>query len=279
MDIIFKIFNIKYFALTKIKTKLITQKFYLYRAKKAQAFLVTLIFSLFLNHFSYSQSNTSDEILDEQSKIEVQNFKEKYWANGEEQDLSVVQNRTFKKEKRFQIGLLIGKTFGDPFLDITSVGFSTNYYFNEIFGIHLIFLKQIASSSNALKTFEETRNATANTNKPFSLIGAEVSASLLYGKLSVVGKKIIYYDLYLDGGVGSTKTESGSYPSIILGLGQRFFISNHYALRIDYHFLGYQETILEKVIPQKLGQPVASRFSQNHLISISFDFFFGSGKE
>lgn len=242
------------------------------------AILITMQSSFAADKPKAAPTPPTNATAEENETVDVNAVKEKYWASGEEKDLGVVQNRTYKKAGRFQIGLLAGKTFGDPFLDISTFGGSFGYHFSEYIGVNVTYMKQIVQSSDALKTFEATRNATSNTNKPSYYLGAELTASLLYGKLSVVGKKIIYYDMYLAGGGGVTKTESGTDPTYVAGLGQRFFVTNNISFRTDYRYMGYKETILEKVIPSKMGQAVAERTSQNHVITLSIDYFFGSGK-
>lgn len=246
--------------------------------------ILLITFSIILAYLAYHRNAYSAEAQvqdtppgQEQEKVDVNLVKEKYWATGEEKELGVVQNRTYSKEKRFSFGLLGGKTFGDPFLSIVSVGATVGYHFNEYFGAHLIWIKHIVSSSDALKTFESTRNATANTNEPKYYLGAEGTASFLYGKLSVLGKKIIYYDFYLAAGGGMTSTETGKYATYSTGVGQRFFITNNVSFKIDYRLFGYREDIKEKVIPNKIGQVVAERTSLNHTIWLAVDFFFGGG--
>jgi outer membrane beta-barrel protein len=95
---------------------------------------------------------------------------------------------------------------------------------------------------------------------------------MLYGKLSVLGKSIIYYDLHLLGGLGYTRTENGSYATPSLGIGQRFYLSKLTSFRVDYRLQYYNETLIEKQITTKLGQPVGARDNFNNTITFGFSF-------
>lgn len=205
-------------------------------------------------------------------KVNVDIIKEKYWAKGEESELGVVQNRQYSKSKKFQLGLFGGFVTSDPFLSTKALGLSLAYHLSEYVGVGLVYWKDFVSASTALQTFEESRGATANTNKPRYTIGAEALFSMIYGKLSLLGKAIIYYDLHLTAGGGITNTESGTYVSPHIGIGQRFYLTEKWSLRLDYRMLYYNEKILEKEIPTKLGQEVGSRGNFNNVITLGFDF-------
>ncbi len=208
-------------------------------------------------------------------RANVQRIKSKYWARGEESGLGVVQNRTFTKSGRFQIGLLGGMAFTDPFLNVRMAGLGVGYHFTETFSLNLLYWKYFAQSSTALKTFEETRGATANTNYPQHYLGGESTWSFLYGKLALFDAKIIYYDMNVALGMGAVKTESGTNPAPSVGVGQRFFLNRSFSLRLDYRLVVFKEDILEKQIRSRIGQVTGSRTNFSNNISVGIDFLFG----
>jgi outer membrane beta-barrel protein len=210
-------------------------------------------------------------------QVDVDAIKEKYWARGEEAELGVVQNRTYSKAKKFHLGVMGGFVTSDPFLSVKAVGGTFGYHFNETFGLSFVGFKHLVSDSSAFDTFKQFRNATTNTNEPRYYLGAEIDFNFLYGKLSLLGKKIIYYDMYLLGGFGTTQTESGRYMTPSGGIGQRFFLNRIMSLRVDYRLMYYKETIIEKEIPQKLGEPQGQRGNWNNVITLGLDFMFGPG--
>ena len=95
--------------------------------------------------------------------------------------------------------------------------------------------------------------------------------SLFYGKLSVLGKSIIYYDFYFLGGLGLTNTESGNYPTPSLGLGQRFYLNRTLSIRLDYRLFYFYENIVEKVVPTMIGQIRGQRSNWNNTVNLGIN--------
>ena len=215
--------------------------------------------------------SAADEEAGAAERVNVDKIKEKYWARGEESEISVVQNRTYSNAGKIEVVGFTGVSASDPFLSTYPLGVSVGYHFNEYFSLHALAWKIAAKPSDAYRTLE-LGGKKANTNQPYSYMGTEASASLLYGKLSVIGKAIIYYDLHFLGGLGATSTENGKYFTWHTGLGQQFFISKRTSIRVDYRLLSYREDIKEKEDTLKLGQVVGSRtnFSSTFTFGLSF---------
>lgn len=207
--------------------------------------------------------------------VDVEGIKEKYWARGDESELGVVQNRLYTKERKFQLGAFGGILNSDPFLSVRSIGASFGFHFSEYLAVQLQGWKSFASPSSALKTFESTRGATTNTNNPKGYFGAEGALSLVYGKLSLFGQRILYYDLHLLGGLGASVTETGTYLTPHLGLGQQIYLSRSLALRLDYRLMAYGEDIKEKVIPTKIGQVVGHRTNWTNAVTLGVTYLIG----
>jgi len=204
--------------------------------------------------------------------VDLSAVRERYWSRGEESEISVVQNRQYKKAQRFDLGLMAGIVSSDPFLKTTTFGGSIGYHFSEYFSAHLIGMKHIVSGSTALKTFEETLGATTNNNPAKSYFGLEVLGSLIYGKLSIIGRSILYYDLHLSAGTGAMTTENGTSLSPSLGIGQQIHLSDQLSLRVDYRLQYYRETLIEKVITPKLGQVVGQRDNWSNTVTVGVQY-------
>ena len=91
----------------------------------------------------------------------------------------------------------------------------------------------------------------------------------------MLGKSIIYYDFHLLAGAGLTGTESGRYFTPSLGLGQRFYITRHVSIRIDYRLQYFRETILEKQIVTKIGQATGDRDNWSNTLNLGVSFLLG----
>ncbi|OFZ52973.1 MAG: hypothetical protein A2428_08480 [Bdellovibrionales bacterium RIFOXYC1_FULL_54_43] len=216
---------------------------------------------------------------DDNERVQVDAIKEKYWARGDDSELGVVQNRLYTKVGKVEAGGYFGLIGSDPFLSVQSTGGSLGYHFSEFLGVRVFGWKARVAPSQALLTFEATRGATANTNEPRSFLGGEASASIMYGKLSLLGKKILYYDFHLLGGGGATNTETGTYFTPFFGLGQQIYLSKSVSFVIDYRLMAYHENIVEKVIPTKLGQIVDERTNWTNALTLGVSVLFGGGEQ
>lgn len=209
----------------------------------------------------------------EAEEVDLTKITEKYWAEGKETELGVVQNRKYTTAKKLEVGLLLGSITTDPFLSVNNFGGSVGYHFNPYTSVHFTGWKTIVTSSSALVKFETETGDKVNTNKPLSYYGMDVKQNFLYGKASLFGSMIIYVDLFVMGGVGMTQTESGSYFTPSLGLGQKIYLNERMSINLDYRLMKYSEKILSKN-PATLGNQVGERSNSTDAITLGLSFFF-----
>jgi outer membrane beta-barrel protein len=218
-------------------------------------------------------------------RVNVENIKQKYWARGDESELGVVQNRLYSKSGKFELALFAGLLSTDPFLNVSAFGGSLGYHMNEYLSLHAVGWTTSVKPSSAFEGFQENISSGGgikpepDTNYQKWFAGAELRASLLYGKLSVVGKAIIYYDFHLTGGAGVMKTETGSDFTPYLGLGQQVFLSKALTLLIDYRLMTYNEVLLRKSNPANPGALGITRRNWTNAITLGLSFMFGFSGE
>lgn len=195
-------------------------------------------------------------------------LKKRYWSRNDEAEQQVVQHRLFTKARRLELGVFGGSVGTDPFLSVKNVGFSLGYHFSEYLGAHLMGWKFFTSPSSASDDFTRSQpGLAADTNFPEFYYGGEMSFSPIYGKLSLLGAAIIYYDLHLMGGVGMTDTESGNYFTAHLGIGQQFYLSRYFALKVGYRLMRNSEWTLYKTGTSK-GQRHIERTNYSNVITV-----------
>ena len=216
-------------------------------------------------------------------RVNVENIKQKYWARGEESELGVVQNRLYSKEHKIELSGFYGFLGSDPFLNTSAVGGSIGFHLSEYLSLSVMGWKSYANPSSAFEGFTQNLQAAKgvpavpDTNFPKSYYGGEVGWNLLYGKLSVLGKAIIYYDLHLLGGLGVTSTESGNNLTPHIGLGQQVFLSKLISLRVDYRLMRYNETLINKANGSNtLGD---NRVNWTNAITVGVSLLFGFSKD
>ena len=176
-------------------------------------------------------------------RLDVESIKQKYWAKGNETQMNVVQNRMYTREGKVELSVFGGTFSDDPFLSTRSLGASLGYHFSEYIGIRALYMKLFPKKSSAADAFLAYQKSEATTNPPNYFYGVEGTASLLYGKLSLLGKAIIYYDLHLSAGLGQLNTSNGTYLAPIVGIGQQIYLSQMFLLRFDYRLLNHSENL------------------------------------
>ena len=207
-------------------------------------------------------------------RVDVEQLKKQYW--NDESQYEVVQNRLYPKSGRIEFQVYGGSVSSDPFIATTFLGATLGYHFNEYVSVHAMVNRDFSVKSSALGVLEAPPTlTTTNTNPTYWKYGGEVVGSLIYGKLSLLGKAILYYDLHVLGGAGISMTETGNYFSQWAGIGQQVYITRWLAWRIDYRLFHYYEDIRQKVVGG-VGYPgglVERRDNWSHTLNIGLSFF------
>lgn len=236
---------------------------------------ILIFFSCLFQNAAHSEEHPTSSQKDVGESVEVEKIKEKYWAKGSEAEMGVIQSRLYSNAKKVELGVLGGVISSDPFLSTKHLGGSVGYYFSDYFALHAIGWKSYASGSEALKSFEKEAGFTANTNQAQSFYGLQASGDFLYGKLSLLGQMIIYFDLHVRGGLGRTQTESGNYLTPFIGLGPQIHLSKRVSLSFDYRLMRYQENIVGKAPDANYGKTVGNRVNLTDVISFGLTFSLG----
>jgi outer membrane beta-barrel protein len=223
-------------------------------------------------------TQTLDSVGSEAERLNIENIKQKYWARGDESELGVVQNRMYTKTRKFELGVYAGVVATDPFLSVYSLTGTLSYHFNEYISVGFFGRKDWSTPSSALvflrNPYPNGANSNTSTNDPRWYLGSEVMASILYGKLSLIGKAIIHYDFHFIGGLGMTSTYSGNYFTPSVGVGQQFYITRWMTLRADYRLMIYKETIVQRnpSPSSPLDTPIGDRTNFSNSISVGLSF-------
>lgn len=173
-------------------------------------------------------------------KIDVGNLEQKYWS-AKDDDFTVVQNRTYTKNKKIFISLMSGRIVNDGFVEGSPNSYSIGYFFNEKNGLSLD-ATQFSTHENSVTKQFVTRYGTAPAyNKPLNTYSLTYMWSPIYAKVSLLEKKILYLDLSIGAHIGITKYQNmtfdggsiNSTPHYGLDISQLWFLSRSLALRFD----------------------------------------------
>lgn len=174
-------------------------------------------------------------------KLDIKKLEQKYWA-AKDDDFSVVQNRRYTKAERFFLNVSGGVPINDPFGAGTLLNAQLGYFFNERWGMDLSYTKASMSNNDNTKQFIGEFGVAPNYNFYDSSKMLSVTYVPLYAKMSFVDKAIIYFDMGISLGVGTTdyiiKREEGDLSknamSYQIGVNQQIFFSEHFAIRMDF---------------------------------------------
>lgn len=215
-------------------------------------------------------SPTPETVAAEGEAVDVSKVTEKYWAQGKDSELGVVQNRKYTSENRFELDLLTGSISTDPFLSVHQYGGSLGYHFSQYFSLHAIAWKASVNNSDAYTSFKaQTSNAAIDLNRPKGFYGLQANENILYGKASLFGKMIIYVDIFVLGGMGITDTDSGKNLTPFVGLGQKIHLNQTMTLHLDYRVMKFNETI-----PSSTGGVSHERSNTTDAISFGIGFLY-----
>jgi len=218
---------------------------------------------------------------------------------------NAVENRFFLKEERFEITPSLGYVPNDPFVKryIGSVMFA--YHFTEELATEATVMYAPDLGEEDLKELTSTLVQIANDEKgqgsfqqPLNkmILGAsfDVRWAPVYGKLNLIGERVLNFDFYGTAGVGllssqqyyATLDESGkedavtlqdvgssAHPNVNLGLGFNFFLSSALALKID----GRSYLYIDKkpdYDPSDNQSPDESRLYNTFVATLGLAFFF-----
>jgi outer membrane beta-barrel protein len=198
--------------------------------------------------------------------------------------LPPVSGQLFNIKGRFEVWPAVALSVGDAFYRMLAFGVRGEYHLDErvSFGAHGFFGTTWASTPVDVcgggpcdpPAAAQLRSAPGNLDV---LLGAEASWVPIYGKLSLAGEKTLHFDAYISGGpellrqriaADAASPITGSWTvGARVSLGQRFFLSDRWAIRLAASELLY-------------GSPVRGRNEIERQLSLEggVSWFFGGAR-
>ncbi len=187
--------------------------------------------------------------------------------------VNVLQNRYFEKTMRPELGLVFGSVRDEAYLKILLHGFRGALFFNEWAGVEVQHLTTSISDSDDRKALNQKvvipyDPPDPNGDNSPRRLDPEVNAvqkitditgvfAPMYGKLNLLDLYILYFDLYLAGGISKISTDQGDLNAINIGIGERFYFSKSWSVRVDFR---------ERIYTEKRG----GKDTRKQLISLDF---------
>ncbi len=189
-------------------------------------------------------------------KLDIQKLEQKYWS-AKDDDFSVIQNRAFAKEKRWYLSVNYGTPYNDPNHAGNMLGLNVGYFFNERWGLEFNYNKASYKDNDTISEFKSANGVIPNANKYAGAMSLLAYWVPVYAKMSLLDKKIVYFDMGFGFGLGTTNfvqqrcnAPLGCSSSNLAGFQsmeisknashfafnvfQQFFITNRWAIRVDF---------------------------------------------
>ncbi|MCC2678512.1 MAG: hypothetical protein K0R29_1088 [Pseudobdellovibrio sp.] len=192
-----------------------------------------------------------------------------------------VRNRNVKDIQTFDVGIYGGLAITEPVYNATKIGIAVNYHFNEVHSLGVLFAQNsVGLSKDAQGLKDDFHLDFTRAPYPVSSILADYNFKLYYGKLSVTRNGVINTSIYMSGAAGILQYIHKSYPAVAIGVGERFYITNSLAFKVDLRVFANQAPI-----PFKAGalrdssspspDPVPSYDSFSERLSLTTNLEFG----
>lgn len=186
-------------------------------------------------------------------------------------DVAVIQRRFLPKTGRYEFAASLFQNLNNPFFNSLGVAVRAAYYIRERYAVEL--LGAFASTSSRQVTDDLLHNRQISTDNVVTSKGFYALAfkwNPIYGKVTLLNKSIVPFDLNFNLGLGVTPLMNGTTaPTLHLGTSQVFAWTKSIAFRWDIIWNTYQATITDSTSGAK------STLSQNDLfLGVGMSFFF-----
>jgi outer membrane beta-barrel protein len=175
-----------------------------------------------------------------------------------EVNVQIVQDRVVSRRNRVEIAPEISGTFGgDTYNRTHSLGLNLNYHFTPRWSAGL----KYNYAFNALTTEGEAmmHNATEDFKKnpehptqgfpdvdyPKSETLALIDWYPLYGKMNLLDKGVLHFDMYVLGGYGQVQLASGGTSTYTGGMGLGLWFTQHFTSRVEMRYQNYKAKYID----------------------------------
>ena len=156
-------------------------------------------------------------------------------------DIRIVQKQIYQKAGRLECGAFVGWMPFDTFTTTPVAGLQGRMHLSESFAAELSVTGGYSLKNANFKLLEgPAYGITPDAYRFMTSVVADAQWSPIYGKMNWRGKKIVHYDTYGLAGAGLSVEQSmlpdqsmAFPPTVAVGAGMRFFLSQKSALRVQ----------------------------------------------
>lgn len=174
-----------------------------------------------------------------------------------EMNVSIVQERVVSRRNRVEIAPEFSGTYGgDTYNRTRSLGLNLHYHFTPRWSVGVKYnhsFNKLTAEGEAMmrESYEDFKNNPENPNVAYPDIDYPKSETLalvnwypFYGKLNLLEKGILHFDLYMLGGYGQVQLSSGATSTYTGGGGVGFWFTQHFSSRLEMRYQSYKARYL-----------------------------------
>ncbi len=209
--------------------------------QKTEVFVIkrVLKFLLAVSVFTSSSISIADENVDVPTDELVQETVYPIFDNPVS-----VKNRNVQDIEAIDIGIFGGLALTEPISNTSKFGFDVNYHFNNTHSLGLFYAKNSTGLSKDAQGIKSTYGIDyGRAPAPDYLVMADYNYKAFYGKLSITSNGVINTTIYGSFAAGSIKYVHKSYPALAIGVGERFYFTNKFSLKMDLRLYAHQAPI------------------------------------
>ncbi len=203
-----------------------------------------------------------------------------------DKEIYVLQNRRFRKDGKVYIGGNLARTINGAFIDSYGASVRGGFFFQEDWGIELLLGKGMGKENTTAKGIRE-QGTVPFYRKINTYMGGMLMWSPFYSKINTFNR-IFYYDWLFGAGVANVSTEDNrkrfinqndssmttdSSIGLVWTTGMRFYINDHWSVRLDFTGLNYRS--------ERFGKPTTSAtvkkktdYFSNYDVGVGLNFAF-----
>lgn len=244
----------------------------------------TLVFAQENSNLNYNEIDKIEEVLETnfprlEPSSEVESFTSKAPVQARQKadfsgvesdvlfaDLVVFQKNYMPKSKRVHLNAGVVSVPSDVFYITGGLSLKGGYHFGEAWGLEAFSHWFTSSARGEVENIATKQKVSvANLVSLASFSGLNVYYNFIYGKLSLLDKKVVPFEIFNTLGMGAM-VNSGNHqsPSMQVGLGGLFSLSRSTALRLDLTWAFYQTKNIQNQVANE----------NSTFLSLGYSWFF-----
>ncbi len=199
-------------------------------------FILFLISILFLSRPALASDSDLIELpMDELAKESVTPIFDKNQST---------KNRNIITEKKIDLNVFYGWALTEPIASVSKLGLTAYYHTSEDSAWGLLFAKTFAGVSNYAEQLKKQYSLDfSRAPAPEFTLMVDYNLKAFYGKMSLTKKNVLNMHVLGTAAGGLVKYQHKSYPAVALGVGQKFYFSKAWALRLDLRVFAHNAPI------------------------------------